>query len=81
VNIIEEEIESINSEIEDIKLKLYVEDLNLDKASSYIQDKVQTLELKIKDLENKKDYLLNSKEVVAAYEFHKLSNYANLLNH
>jgi hypothetical protein len=54
--------------------------LNLDKASSYIQDKVQSLELKINRLEKDKDILLNSKEVIAAYEFHKITNYASLLH-
>ena len=80
VNKIELDIESLTREIEEIKLKLYVEDLNLDKASSYIQDKVQSLELKIKKLENEKELLLNSKEVIAAYEFHKITNYAALLH-
>ena len=80
VNKVESDIEVLSREIEEIKLKLYVEDLNLDKASSYIQDKVQSLELKINRLEKDKDILLNSKEVIAAYEFHKITNYASLLH-
>ncbi len=80
INSIEDDINSLNREIEEIKLKLYVDNLNIDKASSYIQDKVQLLENDIVKLENKKDSLLNSKEVVAAYELHKITEYASCLN-
>lgn len=77
---IEKKINQYKKQIDEIKLKQYVKWSNLSKSSLFTIQKVHKLESEIKKAESEKENLLQTKEVVAAYESHKIATYSRILN-
>ena len=77
---IEKEIEKWENQINEIKLKLYIQQKSLQTADRTIISRVQKIQQKIEEKKKEKEKLLQTKEVVAAYELQKIAGYADRLN-
>ena len=77
---IEREIENLENQIIEIKLKLYCKEKSIDTADRVIISRVQKIEKEIEQKKLRKEKLLQTKEVVAAYELQKITWYADRLN-